>query len=255
MLLVGSALKGYAISATDGVLGTVSDMLFDDVTWRIKWLVVDTGGWLSGRKVLLHPSVITAVDYDEEQVQVLLTKSKITSSPDIMTDAPVSMQMQSSLYDYYGWDPYWGGGSYFGGGAIAYPLSPPPYFGSGEPRDRGELDLLEDADPHLRSIQSVKGDHIEATDGAIGHIAQFVIDDTDWGIRYLVVDTSNWWIGQHVLISPYAVREIAWSDSKVWLNVSRAAVRSSPAWDPAAMVNRAYERELHQHYGWAGYGW
>ena len=117
MLEVGSALKGYAIEASDGRIGTVGDFLFDDRTWKVRWLVVDTGTWLTGRKVLVHPSAIGRADYERRELSVSLTKSQVKGSPDILQDQPVSQQMERRLYDYYGWDPYWGD-NYFGMGSM-----------------------------------------------------------------------------------------------------------------------------------------
>ncbi len=254
MLLVGSALKGYAIEASDGRIGTVGDFLFDDRTWKMRWLVVDTGGWLTGRKVLVHPSAITHVDYDRQELPVSLTKAQVEASPDILTDAPVSQQMETNLYDYYGWDPLWSG-QYFDAGPMAGVVLPSPYFG-GTLREPGDFQLhSDDGDQHLRSIAAVKGYHIHATDGDIGHVENFLIDDASWGIRYLIVDTRNWWPGQHVLMSPYAVRDISWRDHEVRLDVSRDRVKASPAWDPLAIIDQLYEKRLHSHYGWPGYGW
>src|SRR5271170_2222937 len=115
MLWNASAINGYAITASDGGLGTVSDFLFDDSSWLIRWLVVDTGKWLSGRKVLLPPSVLGHLDAEGEKFPVRLTMQQVKDSPEIATDRPVSRQMETSVYDYYGWSPYWGTGFYMGG--------------------------------------------------------------------------------------------------------------------------------------------
>lgn len=267
MLQVVSALKGYSIEAKDGALGTVSDFLFDDSTWKVRWLVVDTGGWLTGRKVLVHPSAINYADYGSRKLTVALTKTQVKDSPDIAQDRPVSQQMQNDLYGYYGWDPLWGGGMYgagmygvglYGGGmgGIASPSSARTYFGAGAVREaeRGEVNL-DAGDPHLRSIAEVTGYHVHATDGSIGHVEDFLVDSSSWGVRYLVVDTSNWWVGQHVLISPYAVKEVDWSDRHVQFDISRDKVKSSPSWNPAELIDGEFEKRLHGHYGWPGYGW
>jgi hypothetical protein len=255
MLLAGSALKGYVIEASDRRIGTVTDLMFDDLTWKIRWVVVDTGSWLSSRKVLVHPAAIRHLDYERQELSVGLSKHQIEASPSILRDQPVSQQMENSLYDYYGWDPTWGG-SYFGRGSVASTLYPPPNFGSSALRERGGLDLLEnDGDPHLRSLAAVSGYHILATDGEIGHVENFLIDDVTWGIRYLVLDTSNWWLGKHVLISPYAVGKISYVDRQITVDVDRDKVKSSPPWDPVEMVDTYYEKRLHSHYGWQGYGW
>ena len=196
MLRNASAVNGYAVAASDGRLGTVSDFLFDDASWLVRWLVVDTGNWLSGRKVLL-PSVLGHLDPKEQEFAVGLTMQQVKDSPDIDTDRPVSRQMEANVYDYYGWSPYWGTGFYMGGvgymgGAVA--ASPPS-------EARRREDEIADAqrsrdDPHLRSIEAVTGYHIHASDGEIGHVEDFLVEDADWSIRYLVVDTKNWWPGR-----------------------------------------------------------
>ncbi len=256
MMWVVSALKGYDIEGTDGRIGTVSDILFDDTTWKLRWLVVDTGGWLTGRKVLIHPSAIGRADPDRQELHVHLTKERISTSPDIAQDAPVTKQMQVGLYDYYGWDPMWGG-SYFGGGLLATPplVSPRRAPGElGELQREGFGDELE-GDPHLRSIAAVTGYHVHATDGDIGHVQDILIEESGWAIRYVIVDTKNWWPGQHVLVAPFAVKSVSWEDQKLNLNITKAQVKSSPPWDPLAQIDEAYQHNLHRHYDWPGYGW
>lgn len=254
MLLITSALKGYAIEASDGRLGTVSDFLFDDKTWKVRWLVVDTGTWLSGRKVLIHPSAIGKVDDEQQELPVTLTKAQVERSPGIAQDQPVSRQMEANMYDYYQWDSGWGG-SYFGAGAIAAPLAAPPYFGETAVLEAERAESGWDSgDPHLRSVAEVAGYHVHATDGQIGHLETFRIDDAGWDIRYLIIDTRNWWPGKHVLMSPYAVREISWSERRIRLDVTRSQVKASPPWDPMDIIDQAYEKRLHSYYFWPGYG-
>lgn len=258
MMLVGSALEGFGIQASDGEIGTVNDFLFDDRTWKIRWMVVNTGGWLAGRKILMHPSAIGQPDYRREKIAVRLTKQQVEDSPDILSDAPVSRQMQTNLAGHYGWDPLWGGGNYFGGysSGMGGAFDPSPTrFDSGLLESDRPGAGVDDGDPHLRSVTAVVGYHIQAMDGPIGHVENFLVDDATWGIRYLIIDTRNWWPGQHVLMSPYAVRAISWSDRDVTLDVTRDKIKGSPAWDPAAMIDRTYEERLHGHYGWPGYGW
>jgi hypothetical protein len=252
MLRNASAINGYAIAASDGRLGTVSDFLFDDTTWLVRWLVVDTGKWLSGRKVLLPSSVLGHLDPKERAFPVRLTKQQVEDSPDIDTDRPVSRQMETNVYDYYGWTPYWGTGLYMGGygytgstGAIAGS----PYQGSGRAAEDYSGSQRDDEDPHLRSIARVTGYHIHASDGEIGHVEDFLMEDGDWSIHYLIVDTKNWWPGKKVLISPRSTREIDWTDSLVNLDVDRQRVKDSPAYDASVTVDRAYETQFHSYYG------
>ena len=225
MLRVGSSLIGYHIQAQDGRIGTVSDFLFDDQTWKLRWMVVDTGNWLPGRLVLIHPLAIGRIDDGAETVSVHLGRKQIESSPDLASDRPVSQRIQRDIYGYYGWDPTWGD-SYFGAGMLGMPPIPPSYIDPQAMRAMDGAVLEEDGDPHLRSLSTVKDYHILATDGEIGHLENLLIDDAMWGIRYLVVDTSNWWFGQHVLIAPYAVLAISWPAQLIDLVLTRAQVKA-----------------------------
>ena len=236
MLRNASAIKRYAIAATDGRLGTVSDFLFDDASWLVRWLVVDTGKWLSGRKVLLPPSVLGHIDPNGNEFAVSLTMQQVKDSPDIDTERPVSRQIETNIYDFYGWSPYWGGtgflmggygGSGYGGGAIA----PLPSPGSMRRAEDIAAAQQSDDDPHLRSVEAVTGYHIHASDGEIGYVEDFLLQDSDWTIHNLVVDTTNWWPGKKVLIAPWSIQEIDWTDNLVNLKIDREKVKNSPAYD------------------------
>lgn len=250
MLKRASALTGYAIVASDGEIGAMADVLFDDRTWLVRWLVVDTGKWLATRKVLLHPTAVGKADHERRELPVALTREQVRGSPELSEHEPVSMQMERHLYDYYGWEPMTLESS-FGGNPIASRYSAPPLFVFAP---QAEIAIHEaDCDPHLRSLDAVAGYHVVASDGAIGKVEDMLIDDAGWGIRYLVVDTGTWWSGKRVLISPHAVREISWADREIRVDVSREQVKGSPAWSPLGDVDRDYERDLHDHYNWPGH--
>ena len=255
MLEAISALKGYAIEASDGAMGSVGDFLFDDRTWKMRWLVIDTGTWLTERKVLVHPSAVKQAEHQRRAFAVKLTKAQVEGSPSILQDQPVSAQMERRLYDYYGWDPLWSDG-----------------YRGGRERDRGALfgaalfrlrfcaqarrRRLRSAcgDPHLRSVAEVTGYHIHAADGEIGHLKNFLIHSASWGVAYMIVDTRNWWPGKRVLMSPHAVKKIDWSEHQIHLNVTRDKVKASPPWDPLALMNQAAMKRLDAHYGWPAFG-
>lgn len=245
MLQQGLAFKGFSVEATDGKIGTVSDFLFDDSTWALRWLVIDTGTWLTDRKLLLHPTVIDKADMRVKALLVKLTRSQVEQSPSIASDEPVSMQMEYNLYGYYGLDPSWGG-YHYGGNAMEQPAAvtnmPVPVSDTANGR-RGP-------DPHLRSLLEVTGYNIHATDGDIGHIETFLIDDAGWDIKYLQVDTRNWWFGQHVLLSPASVTAIRWDEHRVDINLTCYKIKNSPPWDATALIDRAYETLLQAYYSW-----
>ncbi len=249
MLFNLSTIRGHAVTASDGAIGTVSDLLFDDASWTIRWLVVDTGNWLTGRKVLLPPAALGHPDPEAKSFPVRLTRAAVEASPELETQLPVSRQFETSIYDHYGWSPYWGAGYYMGGyGMLAgsYPMWSDP-----EEQRRAE-DFARQAEradaPQLRSAEAVTGYHLQATDGSIGHLADLLVDDTDWSVHYLVVDTSNWWNGKLVLISPRAAKDIRWTEQLIYLDVDRATVKASPPYDPAKPVDRSDEQRMAEHY-------
>ena len=245
MLWRSSELIGYGVRATDGSIGSVADLFFDDTSWTARWAVVDTGSWLPGRRVLLPPSALGRPDARAREFPVDLTQQQIKDSPDVATDAPVSRQRESDIYGYYGWTPYWHPGYVPAAGApLAAPLpltDPPRRAPDGTEPPSG--------DPNLRSANEITGYYVRATDGDIGHIEEFLVEDGSWAVRYVVVDTKNWWPDRKVLVSPRWFRDVSWGEQRVHVDLTRAQVEKSPEYDPAATVDRAYEDRLYGHYG------
>jgi hypothetical protein len=248
-------LKGFTLGATDGDVGSVEEVYFDDARWGIRYLVVDTGGWLSGRTVLISPISIRGTDWGERTIKVDLTRKQVEESPDIDTDKPVSRQHEIAYFGYYGYPWYWGGPYLWGVGAhpldAASPLIPvDPAAAEVQARIDEERAA---ADHHLRSSAEVIGYSIHATDDDIGHVDDFLFDDASWAIRYMVVDTRNWWPGKKVLVSPQWIERIDWPSLEVFVKLTRATVKDSPEYDPSNPPTREYEAALHRHYGQSGY--
>ena len=244
MLRNVTRLEGYVIRAMDGELGTVYQLYFDDETWVIRYLTVELG-WLGGRRVLISPLSVTHVDWIDKRLDVALTKSQVENSPNIDTDKPVSRQHEIAYSGYYGYPYYWGGA--FLGGPANYPGGVGmPYKPSTEPTPAR---IGKDTDSHLRSTKAVTGYHIEATDGEIGHVGAFIVDDAAWAIRYIEVATKNWWPGKKVLVSPAWIERMSWEDSKVYVGLSREAIKSAPEFVDFTRITREYEDQLYSHYG------
>ncbi|MDR3372416.1 MAG: PRC-barrel domain-containing protein [Ancalomicrobiaceae bacterium] len=255
MLVVHTALHGYTIQAQDGPIGTVTDFLFDDRSWQCRWLVIDTGDWLSDRKVLLHPSAIGEADHNYKRFSTNLTRQKVQDGPRLIDYAPVSQQFEVSQFKYYGWDPFWGTGLYGLSGAGEF-AGPARYFGGPILAELSDMPRhSSDADPHLRSMAELSGYHLHATDGDIGHVENMLVDDASLGVRYLIVDASNWWFGKRVLMSPSAITGISYDEEKIAVNVTRERVKDSPPWEPAELISQEIQKHLHSYYGWPGYGW
>jgi hypothetical protein len=252
MLRHATDIEGDGINATDGPIGTIVDLLFDDVTWLVRWLVVDTGAFLIGRKVLLPPSALSHTNLMGGELAAGITKQQVEDSPNIRTDQPVSRVMETNLYDFYGWSPYWSMGFYMGG--YGYPVGTGFMRGGLGAHDGGAHDRegvvagVARGDQHLRSIREVTGYHIHALDGEIGHVADFLLEDGDWSVHYLVVDTKNWWPAKKVLISPRSIKRTDWSSRMVSLDLLRQQIKDGPAYDGTVAVDRAYEHAFHGYY-------
>jgi sporulation protein YlmC with PRC-barrel domain len=238
-------LSGYAIIAKDGELGKVSEFFFDDYTWSIRYLVVETGSWLSERKVLIPHSALGVTNWDARTFNVNLTMEQVRNSPDIETQKTVSRQHEIELLSYYALPVYWGDALYAGPAGMA-PLT--PIIASQTIRDNAAAAEGHD-DPNLRSTKKVTGYYIEANDGEIGHVGDFIVDDNKWNIHFLVVDTNNWLPGRKVLIMPFWIDRINWEESKVYINLSKEFIKNSPEFDPSKPIDKYYEKELLNHYG------
>lgn len=228
-------LRKFKIRAKDGDLGSVHDFYFDDELWMVRFYVVDTGTWLTGRKVLISPVAAGEADMREEVIPVDLTMEQVKNSPDVSTEKPVSKQDVSGLYSYYGWAFPWEGAVYMPPSLAADPSA------IQEPEEPT-------GDPHLRSAKEVIGYRVEATDGEIGHVEDMLMDDDDVRIRYLVVDTKNFLPGRHVLIAPDWVRELQYPSQKAILDLTRKEIEGSPEFSPLEPLDRDKEARIFTHY-------
>lgn len=241
MLRSSDELRRMAIEATDGHIGHIDEFYFDDDTWTIRYLVVRTGSWLSGRHVLLTPAVVTGADWTSHRLSVSLTMAQVRGSPDVSADRPVSRLQELEYLKYYDQPPYWMLGAEVGGSAIAIDAAMRAAAAEAEATGAGPP-------THLRSSREVLGYHIEASDGSIGHLRAYLIDDDSWRVRYLVVDTSPWWFGKDVVISPQWVSKVSWGGRCLHVDQTRDAIRESPACSPRAPMTKAFAASLDEHF-------
>lgn len=250
MLQYLKQLRGFTVSASDGDVGQVQDFLFDDARWTIRYLSVEMGGFLDRRQVLISPISFERVDWPAERFRLRLTQEQVMNSPNIDADKPVSRQREAELSRYYGYPYYWGSPGLWGSGFYPGVMLPPP--GADPTLDdelNAERSLAEEGDDvHLRSSRHVSGYHIHGRDGSIGHVEDFAIDDESWQMRYLIIDTSNWWFGKKVLLAPEWVERVSWEGRQVHVNLTRLAIQSGPAWDPAERLDAEYDARLREHY-------
>lgn len=219
MLYSVNTLKGFSLRSRDGDIGHVRDFYFDDDRWTIRYLVANTGSWLAHRKVLISPYALGGVSSEAGSVAVDLTRKQIEESPSLESDKPVSRQYEGLYHGHFGWPMYWSGPYIWG----QYPVI------ERNPELWTELAATAHrSDSHLRSTNDVSGHHVHATDGEIGHVDDFLLDDASWTIRYLVIDTTNWWPGKKILVSPEWIDRVSWGEREVFVDLDRNAIREVP---------------------------
>jgi uncharacterized protein YrrD len=236
-------LKDFTIAATNADIGSVYDLYFDDETWTIRYIVVETGAIFSGRKVLISPLALRQPALRSLHIWVNLTWKQVESSPALDLHKPVSRQHEIDYHDHYGWPYYWEGTGLWGSS------SHPQALARTTRAKRTTRKKKSSRDSHLRSTREVDGYHVMALDGPIGHIEDFLFDDETWRIRYAIVDTRNWWPGKKVLLRPRWIKRVSWRNRTIYVNMFRETIKASPQWDPNRPVSRKYELRLHKYYG------
>lgn len=262
MLRSMNDLEDYTIAASDDNVGEVTDFLFDDEEWVIRYLIVETGHWFSSRKVLISPISIQQANWKEKVLPVLITKEQVKNSPNIDTDKPVSRQHERDYLGHYGYPYYWGGTGLWAGGMYPYLMYPGHIDSLSEQEEShkanltpetGNLEEQQKGDPNLRSCKTIIGYRVRARDGDLGHISEILVEENTWAVRYLVINTSNWWLGHKVLVSPEWIEEVQWLDKSVTINLSRQLIKDAPGYDSAEQINRHQEAAVYKHYGLTGY--
>jgi hypothetical protein len=197
MLWDACTMIGYSPVGSDGELGTVSDLLFDDVHWHLRWMVVNTGHWSARREVLLPMSALGRPDPIRRRLAVDLTMRQIEACPAAAEHPPVSQCPASS------------------------------------------------SDPHLRSVEAVVGHRVHLLDGLVGHVEELLVEDADWLIRYIRVDTCKWRPGDRVLLAPCSVREIDWSGRLMRFDVGRRELENGQPVHDVIWMTRTSHASTH----------
>jgi uncharacterized protein YrrD len=246
-------MKKFAVVATDGEIGSVDDFFFDDERWAIRYVVVNTGRLWSGRRVLISPVAVSRTEWGEGRLVLSISRERVHDSPGVDTHQPVSRRQERDYLDYYGYPYYWGHAGLWG--AHATPMLPTPEQIAKQRAQSAEAErrAVDQGDAHLRSASEVSGYVIHALDGDLGHVTDVLFEDISWATRYLVVDTSSWWFGKHVLVAPEWITDISWVEGAVSVNVSRQLLKNAPPYSRAQHVDRQWELEYYRHLLQPGY--
>jgi hypothetical protein len=237
MLRSTSQLFGYTLEAKDGRIGKVNDFYLDDHVWRVRYLVAQTGGWLSRKEVLISPVALDAPHPGDNAFPILLTQEQIRNSPEVDTDKPVSRQMEEAMSLYYGWPSYWSMEPFALASASDVAV-PQPAEAVGVPA----------GDPHLRSIREMAGYHIRAEDReeSIAEVRDFIVDHDDWTVKYIVARAE---IDQReFVLNPWWTREIDWAQRAMHFDLTEEKILASPIYDASMPFNAEAETQLRKHY-------
>ena len=219
-------LYGKKLVASDGQIGHVKDFYFDDQHWAIRYLIVDTGSWLTGRLVLISPHAFNSRQQSEKLLFANLTRKQIEDSPAIDLHKPVSRQYEEEYHQYYGWPSYWQGDAMWGMSTLpVFDMPSKPL--AGEPGVRGS-EKSRRAAAHLRSTKAVHGYQIQARDGQIGQVYDFMMNTRNWAIPELVIKIGHWLSGREVQIPTSSVEKISYEESTVYVNLTKQAVEQIP---------------------------
>ena len=224
-----SLLIGKTIDTLDGEIGSVHDLYFDDQTWSVRYLAIDTGKWLPGRKVLIAPEAIVKPWHHQPAISVKLTTEQLRSSPDIDTAIPVSRVAEELLHQHYQWTPYWDST------IVSIPPMPPSPLALSVEEDREEAGKTAESlvDARLRSADELAGYHVNARDGEVGHVDDLLLDDDVSRILFLVVEVKGWLFGKKVLAGSSLISRVDWATSTVHVDANRQALQNAQEYKPA----------------------
>lgn len=245
MLIDTGELMGYVLHAQDGELGRCKDFLVDDRDWSVRYVTADTGKWFPGRKVLLPPGKIGNPDFSDRRLPVALTKEQIKASPPLPEHAPLSRRYEIMWYDYYGISYDWVEEDQIG--VTKNPTA------SVVAEEEGESAGKKEEGSRVFSVAELTGATIVASDGDIGHLADFLVDLKAWKVRYAVVDTRNWLPGKQVCVSVVCVEWVDPSRKRVGIGLPKEKIRNSPEYNPVEPMTEEYQVVLHDYYGWPKY--
>lgn len=229
-------IENFKLKNKNQDLGHIKDFYIDDLSWVTRYIVVDTGSWLTGKKVLISPHSLKKPNFLDNVIYTDLTQEQIKGSPHISEKEPVSRQHEIDLRKYYGWPAYWSMTTSMQG--ILDDI-----------KKEIEAEESKEKDPHLRSIRELRGYDVQAIDGDVGIVDSFIIDDDKWVIKYIVFDARKWlhWLpgGKYFLFAPEWTKDIKWDNSKIIVNLDRDTIENGPEFTSAKDIDSQFENKLY----------
>ena len=219
---------GNTIEAREGIIGIVDDTYFDDDTWTIRYLIVKTGDWFSGRKVLISTTAFGKETVGQGTFSSNLSIAQITMSPDIDIDKPVSRHQEAELAAHYSWQSYWGNDFY--PDRVWGVIASPPITDPAPIREQKAMKSpMEDL--RLQSSNKITGYRVRAGDGDVGYVHAFIMDERTWQLSHLVVLIHNWLGGKKVTVPVRYIQSAQWDESSIFVDMTIDVIRKRPVFD------------------------
>lgn len=245
-------LEGFSIHGRDADLGKAKDFYFDQHRFVLRYIVVDTGGWLKHEQTLISTDAFEKINYENKEILVDLSTEELEEGPGIDKNKPVSKVMEEKVVKHFDWPLYWTAPHPSDGPAIqAGNAMREKLFKFDELTDEEKQAEEEEIESNLRSLNEIRGYHIQAQDKEFGHLEDLFVDEENWMIRYLLIDTRNILPGKDVLIAPEWIRNISWNKEKIYVNKTKEEIKNAPEYKEEKsdyLVDREYEEDLYNHY-------
>lgn len=244
-------ITGYTLQETDDVIGTCKDFLFDDALWVIRYMVADTGTWFKHHEVLITPTSMEQPDWRTERIPVNLSRKQIEESPPLDAHAPLSREYEITYHEHFEIPFYWLGADFREG--------IPNKDGAVEPVEDLPIDDLEDqADEQqpsdieegsLRRAIEIMTYGVIASDGDVGRVEDLIVDDTNWVIQHLIIDTGNIIPGKKIMLDTSCIESVSWEEATLQLDLTKTEIEQSRVYDATEPVNREHEVRLYDYHG------
>lgn len=240
-------IVGYRLDAQGDCVGKVKDLLFDDEKMAVRYIVANTGGWLSKHKVLISPHHLHEPNLERigNYFDLALTKAKVENAPLLQTEAPISRQYEDAFAAYYDHPPYWSGAMIWGFHGSPGGAAIPP---DGQPAPPDDvIDQIEKS--HLRSFEEVRKYDIQASDGIIGVLDDLIVECDSWRLRYVIVDINGWIPGGKRMLDIDWLDGFDFTGAVAKIDLPKEKIKNAPDFDPTAAVNVDYQARLYNYYG------
>jgi sporulation protein YlmC with PRC-barrel domain len=240
MLRSCKSLEGYSLNASDGEIGHLKTIHFNDEDWSVKYLVVDIGSFWNEKKVLVLPNASYQFSWIEQNISVKLTRNQIKEALPYSSDLPVSDQHElinklnfKSLYLIEPWS-----GSFL-----------PLWFPDLKAGQALQNIVQEIGDKDLRCAKTITGYQVVLKDKEFGKVEDFILDCNEWIIRDIVIDANHILHSNKKIIPVSKIKVFDTDNQKIELELSSHELLDYTDYNEHQAVNREYVIKFYDYYG------